>query len=69
MLQGIKFFGSIIVALIWLYVIVVELPLLLTAGGLSWFVGVALLVLSVAVPAFMVWKIIQGKTQTTTNKE
>ncbi len=69
MAQAFKFFGSIILALVWLYVIVIELPLLLTAGGLSWLIGVALIVLSVAVPAFMVWKIVQGKTKTNSNKE
>ncbi|WPH68549.1 hypothetical protein [Stenotrophomonas phage BUCTxx99] len=68
-MQAAKFFGAILVGLIWLYAVVIELPLLLTAGGVSWLLGVALVVLSVTVPAYMVWKIFKGKTKTTSNKE
>ncbi len=68
-MQAAKFFGAILVGLIWLYAVVIELPLLLTAGSVSWLLGVALVVLSVTVPAYMAWKIFKGKTKTTSNKE
>lgn len=66
---GLKLFSTFVVGFIWLYVMVIQVPLLLTAGGLGWFVGVALAVFSVIVVVLMATKIVKTKTQTTTSKE
>ena len=69
-MQTAKFLGAFVLAFVWLYLIVVQLPLLLTAGGLGWFVGAALFAGSVAVLIVMVWKILKAKhKQIYSNKE
>lgn len=66
---ALKLFAAFIIGFVWLYVMVVEVPLLLTAGGLGWLVGIALTAFSAFVVILMVTKIVKAKTQTTTSKE
>lgn len=56
-----KILGTLAVLFVWLFVVVVQVPLLLTAGGVQYFVGIALGLGSVVVLIFMVWKILSAK--------
>ncbi|WEU67371.1 hypothetical protein [Xanthomonas phage JGB6] len=56
-----KLFGILVLTFLWLYLIVVQLPLLLAGGAFTSLAGWALVILSVAVTAYASWKIFQNQ--------
>jgi hypothetical protein len=47
---ALRFVGIMLVVMIWFWVVVVQVPVLLTSGGLAPFVGIMLLALGVILP-------------------